>query len=259
MIYSPVSVPRFCAVRYIAVCTFCAVHYLIISCFSLLISNYSTNVLKYSFYVFFVLYICILFSVFCVSVLFCVFFLLLYIAVTYFCTSLPTTATGWKSDSVIKYRNISIRIFYPHILYPGTKSLRSSASRIGIPFFSSSQNRRLDTRTISPVKRKRRPDVKFVPKRGISAVASYRTVLRARAHTHTLRLKPPRQRRRLSNSTLLTASTVIQPHVKQEQHDAPCNVILIYQIHLAQRYTANYSTSSSCNYTTFILQILLLV
>ena len=145
---------------------FCAVRYLIISCFSLLISNYSSNVLQYSFYVFFVLYFCFLVCVFCVSELFCVLFLVLYIAVTYFCTSLPTNATRWKSDSVNKYRIISIRIFYLHILNPGTKSLRSSGSRIGIPFFSLRQHRRLDTWTISPVKRKSRPDIKRCPRMG---------------------------------------------------------------------------------------------
>ena len=170
---------------HVAVCRFCAVRYLIISCFSLFIYNYLTNVLYewYSFCVFFVLYFCFLFCVFCVSVLFCVLFLLLYIAVTYFCTCLLTAATGWKSDSVNKYRIISVRIFYPHLLNPGTKSLRSSASWIGIAFFSLHQHRRLDNRTISPVKRKSRPDVKFCPQMGHFRGSQLPNGF-ARAHTH---------------------------------------------------------------------------
>jgi len=124
--------------------------------------------------------------VFCVSVLFCVLFLLLHIAVTYFCTNLLTTATGGKSDSVNRYRITSIRIFCPHILNPGTKRLRSSASRIRIPFFSLRQHRRLHTRMISPVKRSCRLDVKFCPQteyfRGGQLPDRF-----ARASAHTLR------------------------------------------------------------------------
>jgi len=53
--------------NYVAVCMFCAVRYVIITCISLLFSNYFTNIFLIFFYVcFLVLYICFLFCVFCV-------------------------------------------------------------------------------------------------------------------------------------------------------------------------------------------------
>jgi len=80
--------------NYGAVCKFCVVCFLSIICFPLLFSNYSTYVFNILFVFFFLdLYFC--FSV--LHILRFVLFLLLYIAgLSYFCTSLPTTATGCK-------------------------------------------------------------------------------------------------------------------------------------------------------------------
>jgi hypothetical protein len=60
----------------VAVCMFCAVRCVITICFYLLFANYWTCVFEYS------LYVCFLFRVFCVFVLFCVLFLRLHIAVS---------------------------------------------------------------------------------------------------------------------------------------------------------------------------------
>ena len=78
--------------------TFCS---LLITCFSLLFSNYST-------YVFNIPFVFLLVSCFCYLIL-CIlcFLLFLYCVVyfspfvlspSYFCTRLPTTATGWKPN-----------------------------------------------------------------------------------------------------------------------------------------------------------------
>jgi hypothetical protein len=206
-------------------------------------------------FMFFVLYFCFLFCVFCVSVLFCVSFLLLYTAATYFCTSLPTTATGWKSDSVNKHRIISIRIFYPHILNPGTQSLRSPASRIEIPFFTLPQLRRLVSGDDFACEKKKPPRRKILSPNGAFPRRPVTEPFCARTHT---KAQPPSTR---ADVNFYVTNSIDCPiaSCRAEQHDAPRNVILIYQIHLAQRCTAKYSTSSCRNYTTFIPQILLLV
>ena len=51
-------------------------------------------------------------------VLFCVLFIALYIALSYFCTSIPTTATGWKPNcsKQISYHIISYHIISYHII-----------------------------------------------------------------------------------------------------------------------------------------------
>jgi hypothetical protein len=66
---------------YVSVCMFCAVRCAIIIWLSLF-SNYATYVLLYSF-MFVFCFVCFPFCVFCVFVLFCVLFLLLYIAVCF--------------------------------------------------------------------------------------------------------------------------------------------------------------------------------
>jgi hypothetical protein len=78
-----------------------SVMHLIIICLDLLFYNYSTMFFfKYSFNVYYlVLYIYFLFYVFCVLVLFCVLFLFsIYLSLSYFYKSLPTTATEWKTN-----------------------------------------------------------------------------------------------------------------------------------------------------------------
>jgi hypothetical protein len=63
---------------------FCAVRCVIIICFSLSFSNYSTYVFQYSLYICFrLLSFYFMFCAFCISVLFCVLFLLLYTAVSF--------------------------------------------------------------------------------------------------------------------------------------------------------------------------------
>ena len=52
---------------YISVCRFCAVCYLITICCSLLFSNYSTCVVQYSFYVCFVFYFAYFVFLYCLS------------------------------------------------------------------------------------------------------------------------------------------------------------------------------------------------
>jgi len=87
---------------YVAVCRFCAVSYHIIICFSLSCSICWTYVLKHSSYVCFLS---------CIFVFYFVYFVILYcfcivlcivspfvLSLSYFCTSLPITATGWKPN-----------------------------------------------------------------------------------------------------------------------------------------------------------------
>ena len=64
---------------------------------------------------FFVLYFCCLFYVFCYFVLFCVLFLISCRLLPIFFTCLPTTATEWKPNCS-KYRIISYHIISYHII-----------------------------------------------------------------------------------------------------------------------------------------------
>ena len=86
---------------YVAVCRFCAGRYLITICYSLLFSNYSTHV-----FFLYIFMLCFMFSMFvfyfvCSVSAYCFvycFSFCIQLSLYYFCTSLPTTATGWKHN-----------------------------------------------------------------------------------------------------------------------------------------------------------------
>jgi len=91
---------------YVTVCRFCAVCCIIIICFFLLFSNYSTYFLIFS--------LCLFFFAFFFSILWLLCFLFCFCIVlctvspcvpslSYFCVSLLTTATGWNPIAVNKY------------------------------------------------------------------------------------------------------------------------------------------------------------
>jgi len=98
LIYSNVSICRFCAVRCV-----------IIICFCMLFSNYST----YVFLIFFVcLFFVFLFYILCI-LCFCIVLCIVsrfVLSVSYFCISLPTTATGLNPVTINKYRVVSCHV-----------------------------------------------------------------------------------------------------------------------------------------------------
>ena len=166
---------------------------------------------------------------------------------SYFVQVYQPVPLGGKPTAVNKYWNISIRIFYLHILNHDTHSLRSSASRIGTPFLSLRQHRRLHPDDFA-CEKKKQPRTKFrPPKRGISLGGQLPYRLRATKHASARTHKGSNsldQRKRPSISTLIGMPTVTLPHVVQNSTKVPCNENLIYEVHFAQKPTAKYSTSS---------------
>ena len=81
---------------YVAVCMFCAVRCVIIISFSLLFSNYSCFLTFFLCFV--VVCVCFLFYALCGFAFFKCIVSPFVLSVFYFCTSLPTTATGRKSN-----------------------------------------------------------------------------------------------------------------------------------------------------------------
>jgi hypothetical protein len=88
---------------YVAVCSFCAVSCVIIICFPLIFSNYLI-----CFLIFFIIVFYFMYSVFFI---FCVYYFsfCIQLSLSYYCTSLPTTATVWKPNCC-KYHNTSYHI-----------------------------------------------------------------------------------------------------------------------------------------------------
>ena len=104
---------------------------------------------------------------FCVSVLFCVLFLLLYIAVTYFLYKSTDHCHRMeiRFSKYISYHSNSNLLPADTEPWHEQSALISVTNRNSILFFAPTSPTTY-TRTISPVKRKSRPDVKFCPQTG---------------------------------------------------------------------------------------------
>ena len=82
---------------YVTEYRFCVVCYLIIISFSFLVSNYLTCVFNFFRFVFCFVFLLSILCLLCFYIVECIVSLFV-LSVSYFCTRVPTTDTGWKPN-----------------------------------------------------------------------------------------------------------------------------------------------------------------